>query len=135
MTEQKQFSIDELSELTALPVRTIRFYIQMGLVDRPVGQKRASHYLVSHLERLLAVKRLAVEGLSLEAIRKKLGDASQEISGGDGSTPPGTVTVHSHIAVAPGIELVVNPQASGLSAQEIRRLINGVLETVRSVRS
>ena len=38
---------DELSTLTDLPRRTVRSYIQHGLVDRPEGAKRGAYYTVT----------------------------------------------------------------------------------------
>jgi DNA-binding transcriptional MerR regulator len=125
------YSIDDLSKLTGLSVRTIRFYIQMELVSRPEGAKRASHYLDRHLEELLHVKRLAAEGRSLESIRMlmKKGAAPEE----NDAVPPGTVRVCSHIHVARGVELVVDPRASGLSLDAVRLLTEGVLKTLSEI--
>ena len=47
----KTFSLDELCTLTDLPKRTVRYYMQMGLVDRPIGETSAAHYLAGHLDR------------------------------------------------------------------------------------
>ena len=41
----ERFSIDELSTLAGVTPRTVRYYIAEGLVDRPEGEKRGSHYL------------------------------------------------------------------------------------------
>ena len=66
----KTFSLDELCTLTDLPKRTVRYYMQMGLVDRPIGETRAAHYLSAHLDQLLKVKQLSDAGISLERIQK-----------------------------------------------------------------
>ena len=50
-------SLDELASLAGLTARTVRFYIQQGLIDRPAGEKRGAHYLARHLEQLLLVRR------------------------------------------------------------------------------
>jgi hypothetical protein len=34
------FTLDELCSLTETSKRTVRFYMQTGLVNRPIGQKR-----------------------------------------------------------------------------------------------
>ena len=65
---QTVFSIEDLSRITGLTRRTIRYYIQQGRLAHPVGERRAAHYLASHLETLLRIRRLADEGFSLEAI-------------------------------------------------------------------
>ena len=114
------FSIDELSTLAALPVRTVRYYIQIGLLDRPEGEKRGAHYLSHHLEKLLRIRQLTDAGVSLERIREVL-------SGAPPAVPPrprgaGTVEVWSHVVVADGIELHVEPSRAGLSAEQARTL-------------
>ena len=47
-TPAPSYSIDELAALAELPRRTVRYYIQQGLVDRPIGEKRAAYYTASH---------------------------------------------------------------------------------------
>ena len=63
------YSIDQLCALTDLPKRTIRYYMQLGLVDRPVGETRAAHYTPVHLGQLMQIRKLADSGVSLERIR------------------------------------------------------------------
>ena len=66
----KTFTADELSQLTDIPKRTIRYYIQLGLVDRPIGETKAAHYVDTHLDQLLRVKKLTEAKVPLERIRQ-----------------------------------------------------------------
>ena len=50
-------SLQDISKLTGLPVRTIRYYIQKDLVDKPEGARKTASYSQSHLEQLMTVKR------------------------------------------------------------------------------
>ena len=132
MMAERTYTLDELCNLTGLPKRTIRYYIQMGLVDRPEGEKRTAFYLTKHLESLLRVKRLAAQGMSLEKIR----------TGGDGisqkaSAPhqPGEVRYCSHIYLADGIELVIDASASRLDQHQMRQFILGALETLEAIKA
>jgi DNA-binding transcriptional MerR regulator len=59
-----------LSQLTDIPKRTIRYYIQLGLVDRPIGETKAAHYVDTHLDQLLRVKKLTEAKVPLERIRQ-----------------------------------------------------------------
>lgn len=126
MEVNTQFSLEELSVLVELPRRTIRYYIQVGLVDRPIGEKRAAYYTPSHLERLLTIKKWTHAGLSLERVR--------ELLDGDDNEPPiptrrvGSIEVRSHLLVAPGIELVVDPNQAGLSAEQLRVFLRGAID-------
>lgn len=45
-------SIQELSERTGTPVRTIRFYISERLMSGPIGRGTSASYTEGHLEQL-----------------------------------------------------------------------------------
>ena len=70
--ESQTFSLAELCTLTDFSKRTVRYYMQLGLVDRPIGETRSAHYLDVHLEQLLRIKKLTDAGVSLERIREVL---------------------------------------------------------------
>lgn len=128
MSTDRQFSLDELCALTELPKRTIRYYIQLGLVARPLGETRAAHYTGAHLDQLLRIRAWSAAGVSLERIRELL-------AGGAASAPsprrgPGTVEVWSHLVISDGVELMVEPGRAGLSTEQIRQLHAGILRLI-----
>lgn len=51
--EPKRFSLDDLCTLSDTSKRTVRYYMQIGLVDGPIGSTKAAHYLAKHLDQLL----------------------------------------------------------------------------------
>lgn len=53
----QQFTLNELCILADLPVRTLRYYVQNGLVDHPEGETRAARYGARHLEQALLLKK------------------------------------------------------------------------------
>jgi DNA-binding transcriptional MerR regulator len=119
------FTLDELCTLAAVPKRTVRYYIQLGLLDRPVGETRGAHYLSSHLDGLLRIKQLTAAGISLERVRDVL-------SGEPAAVPPrprqpGSVEVRSHIWIAAGIELQVAPEQANASPEQVRALAQAVV--------
>jgi DNA-binding transcriptional MerR regulator len=128
--DTKTFSIDELCTLTALPKRTVRYYMQIGLVDRPDGETRAARYGQRHLEQLLAIRRWSQDGLSLERIRALLA--------GDTGAPPrdraGTVEVWSHLIVTEGLEVRLDPAQAQLSPEQTREFFAAVLAAYRNIR-
>jgi DNA-binding transcriptional MerR regulator len=63
------FTLDQLSALTDLPLRTIRYYIQLGLVDRHEGDRKHARYTQKHLDQVLQVRALADQGMPLERIK------------------------------------------------------------------
>lgn len=66
------YGIGELAELGGVSRRTVRYYIQQGLLPAPHGLGRGRHYGSEHLERLLRVRALQERGLSLDAVRSAL---------------------------------------------------------------
>ncbi len=121
----RTFTLDELCAFCDLPKRTVRYYIQIGLVDHPVGETRAAHYTSRHLAQLLRIRAWVQDGISLERIRELLaGEASP--------VPPrprgrGSVEVWSHLVVADGLEITLEPGRAGLSPEQTRAFFQGVL--------
>ena len=119
------YPLAELCVLTDLPARTVRYYVQVGLVDRPEGETRAARYGDKQLEQLLLIKKWTAAGVSLERIRELL-------HGEQAPIPPrprafGSVEVCSHLTVTDGIEVVIEPGRAGLSPEQVRRFIKGVM--------
>ena len=69
---KKQYTIEELSELTGFSRRTIRYYIQEGLLEPPAGRGRGGFYYDSHLQKLRQIKSFQNRGLTLAAISELL---------------------------------------------------------------
>ena len=112
------YTADELADTSGTPRRTIRYYIQLGLIDRPVGETRAAHYTGRHLEQLQLIRGLAARGLSLEQIAQVL-----EAGGAAAPSPApaaGTLSVRTHLQLAPGLELVIDPGVARLSPETLR---------------
>ena len=97
-----KYTIDELAELTGYPRRTIRYYVQEGLIDPPAGRGRGGFYYDSHLERLRLIKAYQEKGIRISAMAAMLkkGAPSAEV------TPSRNVMIRYE--VAPGIELNVS---------------------------
>lgn len=128
----RTYSLDELCALVDLPKRTVRYYVQIGLVSRPEGEKRGAYYTEHHLEQLLTIRKWSQAGLSLERIGELL-------AGQDMALPPpraraaGTVEVHSHLVVADGLEVVLEPSRAGLSPGQVRAFFRGVAELYQRI--
>lgn len=129
----KTFSLDELCTLTDLPKRTVRYYMQMGLVDRPIGETRAAHYLSQHLDQLLKVKQLSDAGISLERIAEI--QNGEELQIHTKPRKPGDIQVKSHIHIAPGIELQISPEEADMSPEQIRALVKAVMKTIQEIKA
>lgn len=124
-------TLDQLATLVELPRRTVRYYIQQGLVDRPEGETRAARYSTHHLNQLLSIRQWQRAGLSLERIRELLqGEPAQVPVRARGA---GTVEVWTHLVVADGIELTLEPGRAGLSPEQVRAFLRAVVETYSSI--
>jgi len=66
------YTIDELSGLTGVPSRTIRFYQSKGTLPSPRRKGRVALYGDDHVERLTLIADLQDRGLRLDAIRDVL---------------------------------------------------------------
>lgn len=129
----RAYTLDELCTLSELPKRTVRYYIQLGLVDHPVGETRAAQYSGRHLEQLLLVRRWSQAGVSLERIRELL-------SGEAPPVPPrprgaGTVEVWSHLIVADGIEITLEPGRAGLTPEQTRAFFRGAMALYTDIKN
>jgi DNA-binding transcriptional MerR regulator len=120
------YPLADLCVLADMPVRTVRYYVQIGLVDKPAGETRAARYSARHLEQLLLVKKWTEAGVSLERIRELL-------QGKDAPVPAkaraaGSIEVCSHLTVADGVEIVIEPGRAGLSPEQVRKFVRSVMQ-------
>jgi DNA-binding transcriptional MerR regulator len=122
----RRYSADELATLAGVPRRTLRYYIQLGLIDPPVGQTRAAYYTWQHLHRLLEIRRLTEQGFSLERVQELLA-RGDEPPPAAAAPRAGSITVQSHIHLGPGVELVIEPERAGLSPTQLRRFARETL--------
>ena len=72
MKTEGKYSIGELAALTGVTRRTIRFYVQKGLLQAPLGRGRGKHYDEAHLERILKIRELQKDGVQLDRMRQAL---------------------------------------------------------------
>lgn len=67
-----RFSMEELVDASGISDRTIRYYIEQGLLQHARGRGRSSYYTTEHLERLARISDLRDRGLSLAEIQESL---------------------------------------------------------------
>ena len=76
------YSINDLSRLTGLNVRTIRYYLSQGLIPASGESGPGAHYGQGHLDRLRLIKRLQTQYLPNAEIRRRLAPLSdREVAG------------------------------------------------------
>ena len=126
-------NFEELCTTVEMPPRKVRYYIQLGLVDRPDGLNKGAKYTVRHIEQLLSVKKWQAAGLSLERIRDLLHGEVSDLP--PKRQTPGSIEVWSRLLIAPGIELNVEAGTAGLSPEELRSFFRTVMATYQGIRN
>ncbi|MCP3968651.1 MAG: MerR family transcriptional regulator [Lentisphaerae bacterium] len=66
------FNIDYLAKKAGVTRRTVRYYIQRGLLPPPLGRKRGAYYTDAHYERLQLILKLSAKGVPLFQIKRML---------------------------------------------------------------
>ena len=72
------YGIDELADRAGVSRRTVRFYVQRGLLDAPRGLGRGKHYGDAHLQSLLRIRALQEAGVPLALIAAQLDERLDE---------------------------------------------------------
>ncbi len=123
--------------VTPLPdTRTVRYYIGLGLVDRPYLQGRQARYGRRHVLQLVAIKLLQNAGLRLEEIQKRLyGRSDSELEAlvhaaraAQPTSCPPVVMIWKEITLLPGVKLLVDHKWKGpVDRTALRERIESVL--------
>jgi DNA-binding transcriptional MerR regulator len=71
----KTFKLDELAAAAGVSGRTVRYYVQRGLLPAPQFRGRDTAYDEEHLLRLQAIRRMQDQYLPLDAIQAELARA------------------------------------------------------------
>jgi DNA-binding transcriptional MerR regulator len=77
-TRAQAWKVEDLARQAGVSVRTVRYYVQRGLLPAPVFRGRDTVYASEHLLRLQAIRRLQERFLPLDAIQRELERCSLE---------------------------------------------------------
>lgn len=126
MNDAPTYDIEDLARLVELPRRTLRYYVQIGLLDPPEGKARGARYTGRHVEQILQIRKWQLAGLSLE----RIAEVTRRPAPGQVLPPaprrPGTVEVWSHLVVADGVEILLEPARAGLTPEQVRAFFRAV---------
>ena len=103
-------------QLSGVPRRTVRYYVQIGLLPAPEGAGRGHYYLPAHLERLVRIRDLRQQGRSLDEIRDLL-----DRRGGEPTAAP-PMELATRIRLRGGVEVVVPHGAEPPTPAQLRDL-------------
>lgn len=72
------FDLPALAAAADVSARTVRYYVQQGLIPAPESRGPGAHYTRDHLDRLRLIKRMQREHLPLAEIRRRLEAMTEE---------------------------------------------------------
>jgi DNA-binding transcriptional MerR regulator len=111
MTDEARYGIEELAALGGVTRRTVRYYVQEGLLPTPLGVGRGRHYGPEHLARLQAVKALQEQGLTLDAVRSEIDRGRRPRPAAEREAEPTVArSPWTRVELVPGVELHVSGQ-------------------------
>jgi len=131
---QSEYTIQELSELTGLPRRTIHFYVQQEIIPPPEGAGLGAYYTDNHLLRLKLVPVLRQQGLRLDDIREKFQGVGEAELGklyqrSDQKAPKPVPSKpaqqnYTHYQLPAGVVLMAPATLNPLEHQKLAELLN-----------
>ena len=109
MTSVVRYAIGDLARLAGVTRRTVRYYVQEGLIPPPLGVGRGNHYGAEHLEQILRVKAMQEAGRTLDEIRRGPSERTAPRRRLAPATEPVRLerSLWRRLALAPGVELHV----------------------------
>jgi len=125
MSGEPRYAIGDLADLGGVSRRTVRYYVQEGLLPAPYGLGRGKHYGRDHLDQLLRVKALQEAGRTLDEVRAALhqiGRRSARVPVEAVQPPPRTLW--RRVALAPGVELHISSDVRLPSEGALHELAN-----------
>jgi len=147
MHPKHELKLSELAEAAGVSARTVRYYVQRGLLPAPEFRGKDTVYGADHLIRLRAIRRLQERYLPLDAIqveleRRDLAEltkiaAGEEVTTLSAAAPPATPPARAapgvprvtmpdrweRFELAPGVELFVRDEGGA------RRVARRILES------
>ena len=117
---ERKYGIRELVQASGISRRTIRYYVQRGLLPPPEGAGRGHYYRPDHLETLLAIKEWQGKGLGLEQIRVRLEGGGEVKAPARFPTPE--IELATRIRVGSGVELILSHGEKAPRPAQVRAL-------------
>ena len=126
--DERCYGIKELAELGGVTRRTVRYYVQRGLLPTPLGTGRGPHYTPAHLERLIQIRKLQETGVPLAEITVRL-DGVPQTPVSAPELPPERST-WMRFVLADGVELHVRAGAASFQPSQLARLVEAARQTL-----
>lgn len=140
-------TINELSKMAQVTVRTIRFYTDEGVLDEPAGRDRFARYTLRHYLQLCAAKNLKERYLPLRVIRDQMASLTdQELERLAGPVPTevakrfaesdinvDTLSAHAYAVVEASQQMHQSGLTKSLSPARMNYIVDDVLDEAEPV--
>jgi DNA-binding transcriptional MerR regulator len=127
-SDECYYGIKELAELGGVTRRTIRYYVQRGLLPTPLGTGRGPHYTPAHLERLIQIRQLQETGVPLAEVAARLDGVLQTPVSAPEVSPERSTWIR--FVLAEGVELHVRAGAASFQPSQLARLVEAARLTL-----
>lgn len=128
------YTIQNLTDLTSVPRRTIHFYTQQGILPPPQGAGVGTEYSEDHLLRLRLIPILRSEGMRLDQIRQYFQSTDpimlrQRLENAPAPIPPSPApgsaqgVSYTHYSLPLGLTLIVPANLPANQRQKIEHLV------------
>ncbi len=126
------YGCEELAELGGVTRRTVRYYVQRGLLPAPTGTGRGNHYTQEHLDALLKIVELQRAGVALAEIPAHLASGRTPADAPRRRPPTAPVSQSSWTRVVLGDDVELHVRgARGLDSTRLARLSDAVREILQ----
>lgn len=125
--EEDLYGVEELAERAGVSRRTVRYYVQRGLLPAPRGLGRGKHYTQAHLAALVRIRELQEAAVPLEEIAERLSGREPEAV----SAPAVSQTTWTRVVLSADVEIHVRGRR--LSEDQVRKLSRVVNKSIGDI--
>lgn len=119
--------IEELADRAGVSRRTVRYYVQRGLLPSPTGLGRGKHYTAQHLEVLVRIRELQEQGVSLTDIQASQSAPAEPAPPAAPAAAPAQ-SLWTRVAVSEDVELHVRGRRLGEA--ELRAMVDAITRVI-----
>ncbi len=128
-----ELTLEELAKAADVTKRTLKYYVQIGVVDPPFGETKNARYGLNHVDQVRTVKRLQAEGLTLAKIALLKGEKpghERAVERKKRPKQPRQPVRKVSVEILPGIEMSFTPDQGAITDEFIAEVSRKVHEVV-----
>lgn len=121
-----EYTYEDLSSLTSVDIRQLRYLVAEGLVPAPTGKTKGTRFDENHLLLLMLIKAKQDEGYSIAQIKKSMGQIRGWISNSNAHADFQNKINRRQITeflITEGVKLTIDPIESTLNDELIEKIV------------